>query len=93
MRFIFLFFLLTFTNLYSDEFDYKIEEFILNNPEIILQSLKDYEKKKNDEAQVDFVRIVCVGKASSRPSSAKRLRMAKLMEVCVPRMSEPLVMR
>ncbi len=50
--------MLTFTNLYSDEFDYKVEEFILNNPEIILQSLKNYEKKKNDEAQVDLKRKI-----------------------------------
>ena len=34
-------------NVFSQNFDEKIKKFILNNPEIILQSLENFEKKKN----------------------------------------------
>ena len=34
-------------NVFSENVDEKIKKFILDNPEIILQSLENFEKKKN----------------------------------------------
>ena len=43
---IFILVLLFSLNVSSENLDEKIEKFLLNNPEIILQSLENYEKKK-----------------------------------------------
>ena len=43
---IFILVLLFRLNVSSENLDEKIEKFLLNNPEIILQSLENYEKKK-----------------------------------------------
>ena len=43
---IFILVLLLSLNVSSENLDEKIEKFLLNNPEIILQSLENYEKKK-----------------------------------------------
>ena len=36
-------------NVSSESFDEKIKKFLLNNPEIILESLENYEKKQISE--------------------------------------------
>ena len=43
-----IFILVTFLslNVFSENFDEKIKKFLLDNPEIILQSLENFEKKK-----------------------------------------------
>ena len=43
-----IFILVLFLNLnvFSEDIDEKIKDFLLNNPEIILQSLENYEKNK-----------------------------------------------
>jgi protein-disulfide isomerase len=43
---IFIFVLFLSLNTFSKDIDEKIKDFLLNNPEIILQSLENYEKKK-----------------------------------------------
>ena len=43
---IFILFLFLSLNVFSKDIDEKIKDFLLNNPEIILQSLENYEKKK-----------------------------------------------
>ena len=43
---IFILVLLFSLNVSSENFDEKIKKFLLNNPEIILQSLENFEKKK-----------------------------------------------
>ena len=43
---IFILVLLFRLNVSSENLDEKIEKFLLNNPEIILQSLENFEKKK-----------------------------------------------
>ncbi len=43
---IFLFLLFFPLSTISNEFEKKIEDYILNNPEVILQSLENFEKKK-----------------------------------------------
>jgi len=37
----------------AESLEKKIEEFIINNPEVILESLKNYEEKKQKEQKVD----------------------------------------
>ncbi len=46
---IFILVILFSLNASSENFDEKIKKFLLNNPEIILQSLENYEKKKISE--------------------------------------------
>ena len=48
---IFILVLLFRLNVSSENLDEKIEKFLLNNPEIILQSLENYEKKKITEKE------------------------------------------
>ena len=43
--------LLSYNHSNSQDIDNKIEEFLLNNPEVILQSLKNYEERMLDEGK------------------------------------------
>ena len=43
--------LLIFKNLSAQSFDEKIKEFILNNPEVILESIENYERKRLEESK------------------------------------------
>jgi protein-disulfide isomerase len=43
--------LLIFKNLSAESFDEKIKEFILNNPEVILESIENYERKRLEESK------------------------------------------
>ena len=53
--FVFLFFLCLESPIFSNNLDKEIETFILNNPEVILKSLENYEiqreKEENDKAK------------------------------------------
>ena len=57
----YLIFILVFLfslNVSSENLDEKIEKFILNNPEIILQSLENYEKKLIAEKEKSSNQII-----------------------------------
>ena len=43
--------LLIFKNLSAQSFDEKIREFLLNNPEVILESIENYERKRLEESK------------------------------------------
>ena len=44
-------------NVSSESFDEKIKKFLLNNPEIILESLENYEKKQiSEKKKIDEAR-------------------------------------
>ena len=43
--------LLIFKNSYAQSFDEKIREFLLNNPEVILESIENYERKRLEESE------------------------------------------
>ena len=52
IRYFFLFLIFfSYEQSNSQDIDYKIEEFLLNNPEVILQSLKNYEERIIDEGK------------------------------------------
>ena len=52
---IFLFF---FLNAFSQELEEKIEKFLLENPEVILKSLQNFEEKKAKEQEVTNEKII-----------------------------------
>ena len=47
-------------NVSSESFDEKIKKFLLNNPEIILESLENYEKKKISEKKNLIVKLLLI---------------------------------
>ena len=57
---IFILVLLFRLNVSSENLDEKIEKFLLNNPEIILQSLENYEKKKIAEKKSLIIKLLLI---------------------------------
>ena len=57
---IFILVILFSLNVSSENFDEKIKKFLLNNPEIILQSLENYEKKKLAEKKSLIIKLLLI---------------------------------
>ena len=52
-------------NVFSENVDEKIKKFILDNPEIILQSLENFEKKKIAEKKDLIIKLLLIIKNKS----------------------------
>ena len=57
---IFILVILFSLNVSSENFDEKIKKFLLNNPEIILQSLENYEKKKLPKKKNLIIKLLLI---------------------------------
>ena len=57
---IFILVILFSLNVSSENFDEKIKKFLLNNPEIILQSLENYEKKQIAEKKNLIIKLLLI---------------------------------
>ena len=57
---IFILVILFSLNVSSENLDEKIEKFLLNNPEIILQSLENYEKKQIAEKKNLIIKLLLI---------------------------------
>ena len=67
MNYLIFFILVIFfgLNVFSENIDEKIKKFLLNNPEIILQSLENYEKKKLAKKKNLIIKLLLIIKNKS----------------------------
>jgi len=61
-QYIFIIIFFFFNNLIANELDEKIKNFILKNPEVIIESLNNFEKQKEDEKKIKIKESVKTNK-------------------------------
>ena len=61
--------LLIFKNSSAESFDEKIREFLLNNPEVILESIENYERKRLEESERKSNKAIIENSAKLNDSS------------------------